>query len=120
MDYVFFFQTKFSHLDIAGRPTIVLEKINVVPEHNQYFQVFIHSFIYIKVILVIKFIRLTFQVHYKFSNISLLTEPLMLILGFFSLFIACIIYMHADFTISKSSPSYLAKLQWDEVIHENT
>lgn len=86
-------ETKFSHLDIAGRPTIVLEKINVVPEHNQHF-----------------------QVHYKFSNISLLTEPLMLILGFFSLFIACIIYMHADFTISKSSPSYLAKLQWDEVL----
>ncbi|CAH1446234.1 unnamed protein product [Lactuca virosa] len=86
-------ETKFSHLDIAGRPTIVLEKINVVPEHNQYF-----------------------QVHYKFSNISLLTEPFMLIFGFFSLFIACIIYMHADFTISKSSPSYLAKLQWDEVL----
>lgn len=38
----------------------------------------------------------------------------MLIFGFFALFVACIIYMHADFTISKSSPSYLAKLQWDE------
>ncbi|KAJ9546020.1 hypothetical protein OSB04_025727 [Centaurea solstitialis] len=85
-------ETKFSHLDIAGRPTVVIEKVNVVPEHNQYF-----------------------QVHYKFSNVSLLTEPLMLIFGFFSLFVACIIYMHADFTISKSSASYLAKLQWDEV-----
>ncbi|KAC9923453.1 hypothetical protein E3N88_45071 [Mikania micrantha] len=85
-------ETEFSHLDIAGRPAIVMEKVNVVPEHNQYF-----------------------QVHYKFSNISLLTEPLMLIFGFFSLFIACIIYMHVDFTISKSSASYLAKLQWDEV-----
>lgn len=85
-------ETKFSHLDIAGRPTVVIEKVNVVPEHNQYF-----------------------QVYYKFSNLSLLTEPLMLIFGFFSLFVACIIYMHADFTISKSSASYLAKLQWDEV-----
>ncbi|KAM0041657.1 putative dolichyl-diphosphooligosaccharide--protein glycotransferase [Helianthus debilis subsp. tardiflorus] len=85
-------ETKFSHLDIAGRSTVVIEKVNVVPEHNQYF-----------------------QVHYKFSNISLLTEPLMLIFGFFSLFVACIIYMHADLTISKSSSSYLAKLQWDEV-----
>ncbi|KAI7756472.1 hypothetical protein M8C21_018489 [Ambrosia artemisiifolia] len=84
--------TTFSHLDIAGRPTVVVEKVNVVPEHNQYF-----------------------QVHYKFSNLSLLTEPLMLIFGFFSVFVACIIYMHADFTISKSSASYLAKLQWDEV-----
>ena len=32
-------KTKFSHLDIAGRPVVVLEKNNVVPEHNQYFQV---------------------------------------------------------------------------------
>ncbi|KAK4428305.1 Dolichyl-diphosphooligosaccharide--protein glycosyltransferase subunitA [Sesamum alatum] len=85
-------ETKFSHLDMVGRPVIVLEKKNVVPEHNQYF-----------------------QVYYKFSNLSLLREPLMLIFGFFLFFVACIVYMHADFTISKSSPSYLAKLQWDEV-----
>lgn len=39
----------------------------------------------------------------------------MLIFGFFSLFVACIAYSHADFSISKSSTSYLAKLQWDEV-----
>lgn len=39
----------------------------------------------------------------------------MLISGFFFLFVACIMYMHADLSISKSSPSYLAKLQWDEV-----
>jgi oligosaccharyltransferase complex subunit alpha (ribophorin I) len=32
-------QTKISHLDVAGRPVVVLEKTNVVPEHNQYFQV---------------------------------------------------------------------------------
>lgn len=85
-------ETKFSHLDMFGRPVVVIEKANVVPEHNQYF-----------------------QVHYKFSSLSLFTEPLMLIFGFFFLFVACIVYVHADFTISKSSPSYLAKLQWDEV-----
>ncbi|KAL0361882.1 UNVERIFIED_CONTAM: Dolichyl-diphosphooligosaccharide--protein glycosyltransferase subunitA [Sesamum radiatum] len=85
-------ETKFSHLDMVGRPVIVLEKKNVVPEHNQYF-----------------------QVYYRFRNLSLLREPLMLIFGFFLFFVACIVYMHADFTISKSSPSYLAKLQWDEV-----
>lgn len=33
-------KTKLSHLDIVGRPVIVLEKTNVVAEHNQYFQVF--------------------------------------------------------------------------------
>ncbi|KAL6509879.1 hypothetical protein OROGR_022367 [Orobanche gracilis] len=55
------------------------------------------------------------MVYYKFSNLSLLREPLMLIFGFFLFFVACVLYTHADFTISKSSPSYLAKLQWDEV-----
>jgi oligosaccharyltransferase complex subunit alpha (ribophorin I) len=39
----------------------------------------------------------------------------MLITGFFLLFVACIVYMRTDMSISKSSPSYLAKLQWDEV-----
>ncbi|XP_057518097.1 dolichyl-diphosphooligosaccharide--protein glycosyltransferase subunit 1A isoform X2 [Amaranthus tricolor] len=85
-------ETKVSHLDISGRPVIVLRKVNAVPEHNQ-----------------------NFQVYYKFNCLSLLREPLMLILGFFSLFVACIAYSHADFSISKSSTSYLAKLQWDEV-----
>ncbi|KAK7860701.1 dolichyl-diphosphooligosaccharide--protein glycosyltransferase subunit 1a [Quercus suber] len=57
-----------------------------------------------------------YKVYYKFSNLSMLREPLMLISGFFLLFVAGIIYMHADLAISKSSPSYLAKLQWDEVL----
>ncbi|KAG5542730.1 hypothetical protein RHGRI_015745 [Rhododendron griersonianum] len=86
-------ETKFSHLDIDGRPVVVLEKTNVVQEHSQYF-----------------------QVYYKFNNVSLLREPLMLIFGFFFMFIACIVYVHADLTISKSSASYVAKLQWDEGI----
>lgn len=85
-------ETKFSHLDTVGRPVIVLEKTNGVPEHNQ-----------------------NFQVYYRFSNLSLLREPLMLIFGFFLFFVACVAYVHADFTISKSSASYIAKLQWDEV-----
>ncbi|VAI10147.1 unnamed protein product [Triticum turgidum subsp. durum] len=85
-------EVKYSHLDIAGRPVLVLEKPDVIPEHN-----------------------LHFQVYYKFNNISLLIEPMMLITGFFLLFVACIAYMHTDMSISKNSPSYLAKLQWDEV-----
>lgn len=32
-------QIKYSHLDIAGRPVVVLEKNNVVPDHNQHVQV---------------------------------------------------------------------------------
>nr|CAD1835277.1 unnamed protein product [Ananas comosus var. bracteatus] len=85
-------EVKYSHLDIVGRPVVVLEKTNVVPEHNLYFQVF-----------------------YRFSNLSLLREPVMLASGFFLLFVACIVYMHTDMAISKTSASYLAKLQWDEV-----
>ncbi|KAK9928458.1 hypothetical protein M0R45_025592 [Rubus argutus] len=85
-------ETKFSHLDIAGRPVVVLEKTNAVPEHNQ-----------------------KFQVYYKFNSLAMLMEPLMLISGFFFLFVAGIVYMHVDMSISKSSASYLAKLQWDEV-----
>lgn len=85
-------EIKFSHLDMIGRPVVVIEKKNVVPEHNQYF-----------------------QVYYRFNSFSLLREPMMLISGFFFFFLACIIYMHADLTISKSSASYLAKKQWDEV-----
>ncbi|KAK3148492.1 hypothetical protein QOZ80_3BG0295720 [Eleusine coracana subsp. coracana] len=85
-------EVKYSHLDIVGRPVVVLEKPDVIPEHNLYF-----------------------QVYYRFSNISLLREPMMLITGFFLLFVACIAYMRTDMSISKNSPSYLAKLQWDEV-----
>ncbi|KAH7566991.1 hypothetical protein JRO89_XS07G0004200 [Xanthoceras sorbifolium] len=86
-------ETKISHLDIGGRPVAVLQKTNVVPEHNQYF-----------------------QVYYKFNSLSMLREPLMLIFGFFCLFVAGIVYMHVDMSISKSSASYLARLQWDEVL----
>lgn len=32
-------QIKHSHLDIVGRPVVVLQKKNVVPEHNLHFQV---------------------------------------------------------------------------------
>lgn len=40
----------------------------------------------------------------------------MLIAGFFFLFVTCVVYTHVDLSISKSSPTYLAKLQWEEVI----
>ncbi|VFQ70903.1 unnamed protein product [Cuscuta campestris] len=85
-------ETKLSHLDMIGRPVVVLKKTNVVPEHNQYF-----------------------QVYYMFNSFSLFREPMMLISGFFFFFLTCIIYVHADLTISKSSASYLARKQWDEV-----
>ncbi|OMO50963.1 Ribophorin I [Corchorus olitorius] len=99
-------ETKISHLDIDGRPVVVLEKNNVVPEHNQYFQISRSDAC---------FFFFFFQVYYKFNKLSMLREPLMLISGFFFLFVACIVYMHADISISKSSASYLAKEQWEEL-----
>lgn len=55
------------------------------------------------------------QVYYRFNNLSLLREPLMLVSGFFLLFVAYIVFVHVDMSISKSSASYISKLQWDEV-----
>ncbi|KAJ4808015.1 Dolichyl-diphosphooligosaccharide--protein glycosyltransferase subunit 1 [Rhynchospora pubera] len=75
-------ELKYSHLDIVGRPVVVLEKDNVVPEHKRYFQVYIY---------------------YKFNNIFLLGKAMMLILGIFLLFLICILYMHADLALSKTS-----------------
>ncbi|MQL95642.1 hypothetical protein Taro_028315 [Colocasia esculenta] len=72
-------ETSFSYLDIVGRPTVVLEKENVVPEHNTFF-----------------------QVYYSFSPVFMLAEPLMLAVAFFLFFIACIAYLHVDLSIRKS------------------
>ncbi|KAL8172175.1 hypothetical protein V2J09_023979 [Rumex salicifolius] len=110
-------ETKQSHLDIIGRPVVILEKNNVVPDHNQHFQI-IHPLGSVLVVNVTRDMYKVSQqqdVYYKFSNISLLREPLMLISGFFFFFIACILYVHTDVTISKSSASYFARLQLDEV-----
>ncbi|KAF8405579.1 hypothetical protein HHK36_010486 [Tetracentron sinense] len=40
-------EVKFSHLDIVGRPVVVLEKTNVIPEHNVHFQVFLLPLLFI-------------------------------------------------------------------------
>ncbi|KAL9260236.1 Dolichyl-diphosphooligosaccharide--protein glycosyltransferase subunit 1B-like protein [Drosera capensis] len=48
-------ETSYSYLDVVGRTVVVIEKENVVPEHN-----------------------VPFQVYYKFNPIFMLAEPLML------------------------------------------
>ncbi|XP_078427914.1 ribophorin I [Wolffia australiana] len=72
-------ETTFSYLDVGGRPTVVLEKERVVPEHSVFF-----------------------QVEYGFSPISMLAEPLMLVSAFFLVFVSWAVYLHADFSIRKS------------------
>lgn len=71
-------ETKYSYLDIVGRTVVVLEKKNVVPEHNS-----------------------PFQVYYSFNPVFMLAEPLMLTSVFFFLFMASVAYLHVDFSISK-------------------
>ncbi|KAL6578076.1 Dolichyl-diphosphooligosaccharide--protein glycosyltransferase subunit 1B [Orobanche minor] len=71
-------QTKYSYLDVIGRPVVVLEKKNVVPEHN-----------------------VPFQIHYKFNPIFMFAEPLMLTSAFFLLFLTFVAYLHIDLSIRK-------------------
>ncbi|CAI7800254.1 unnamed protein product [Closterium sp. NIES-53] len=87
-------ETKYSYLDTVGRPVVVLDKRDVVPEQG----------------------IMHFQVKYKFSKVALLTEPLLLILFFFLLFLLFIAYTHSDLTISKTAPAYLAKLHHEEFL----
>lgn len=70
----------YSYLDVVGRTTVVLQKKNVVPEHNT-----------------------PFQVYYDFNPIFMFAEPLMLISAVFLFFVACIAYVHVDLSIGKSS-----------------
>lgn len=71
-------ETSYSYLDVVGRTVVVLEKNNVVPEHNS-----------------------PFQVYYEFNPIFMLAEPLMLASVFFFLFVACVAYLHIDVSIRK-------------------
>jgi len=72
-------ETKYSYLDIVGRTVVVLEKRNVVPDHN-----------------------IPFQVYYNFNPLFMLAEPLMLASVFFLLFAASVAYLHMDISIRKS------------------
>ncbi|XP_052199306.1 dolichyl-diphosphooligosaccharide--protein glycosyltransferase subunit 1B [Diospyros lotus] len=71
-------QTSYSYLDVVGRTVVVLEKKNVVPEHNA-----------------------PFQVYYHFNPIFMLAEPLILASVFFFFFVACVAYLHVDLSIQK-------------------
>ncbi|KAL8136405.1 hypothetical protein V2J09_002406 [Rumex salicifolius] len=71
-------ERSYSYLDVVGRTVLVLQKRNVVPEHNQ-----------------------PFQVYYSFNPIYMLAEPLMLVSVFFLVFMACMAYLHIDLSIQK-------------------
>ncbi|GBF90218.1 hypothetical protein Rsub_03351 [Raphidocelis subcapitata] len=69
---------KFTYLDTAGRPVLVLRKSNLTPLHNK-----------------------PFSVDYTFGTTALLREPLLLIGVFAALFAAAAVYSRCEFTISK-------------------
>lgn len=87
-------EEKFTYLDTVGRPVVVLKRKNVVAELNVQ----------------------NFAVLYSFSPIAQLVEPLILVIAFLLFFLTCVIYVRADFTISRHTPTYLAKMQQEEVL----
>jgi len=70
----------FTYLDTHGRPVLVMQKKNVVAEHNQYF-----------------------QVSYHFSRMSMLQEPLLLIGAYFLFFVFAMLYVRFELSITKES-----------------
>lgn len=67
---------KSTYLDSTGRPVLVLQKSNLVPDHN---------------------VPLT--VTYRTPGLHLLQEPLMLVSGFVALFTCVLVYSRLDFAL---------------------
>jgi oligosaccharyltransferase complex subunit alpha (ribophorin I) len=70
----------YTYLDTTGRPVLVLTKKNVVSELDRYF-----------------------QVTYNFSKLSMLYEPLLLIVAFFIFFLFVMVYVRIEFHIGPVS-----------------
>jgi len=68
----------YTYLDTTGRTVLVIEKRNAVREHNQYF-----------------------QVHYTYSRLSMLQEPLLVAGALFAFFLAVIFYVRFEVSITK-------------------
>lgn len=72
------FDTKRTYLDIEGRQVVILEKKNLINDHE----------------------NSNIQVTYKFASSLMWREPLMLICGFFTLFMIIIIGSRLTFTLT--------------------
>jgi len=70
----------FTYLDTVGRPVVSFSKTNLIENHIT-----------------------DFDIKYKFSKISLLQEPILLITFVFIIFILTIIFLRLDFSISTHS-----------------
>jgi len=69
----------YSYLDTTGRPVLILEKKNVVAEHNRFF-----------------------QVTYNFSQLSMFQEPLLLVTSYFAFFLFIMLYVRMDFQVGET------------------
>ncbi|KAI0216738.1 Dolichyl-diphosphooligosaccharide--protein glycosyltransferase subunit 1 [Lamellibrachia satsuma] len=72
----------YTYLDTVGRPVIVASKDNLVEQHIQ-----------------------DFEIHYTFTKLMLLQEPLLVVAAFYLLFVIVIVYVRLDFSISKDEAS---------------
>jgi oligosaccharyltransferase complex subunit alpha (ribophorin I) len=68
--------THYTYLDTSGRPVLIVNKKNIVAEHNR-----------------------NFQVTYRFSQMSLFQEPFLLIVAFFLFFLFIMVYVRLEFNI---------------------
>ncbi|GFQ66461.1 dolichyl-diphosphooligosaccharide--protein glycosyltransferase subunit 1 [Trichonephila clavata] len=86
----------FTYLDTIGRPVIVLQNHNLVEQHIQ-----------------------DFEVHYEYQKLLMLQEPFLVVVALYILFLAVIIYVRLDFSITRD-PSKESKLRvsgFIETIH---
>ncbi|XP_014669054.1 PREDICTED: dolichyl-diphosphooligosaccharide--protein glycosyltransferase subunit 1-like [Priapulus caudatus] len=72
----------FTYLDYYGRPVVTAHKSDLVEQQIQ-----------------------DFEVHYTFKKWRLLMEPLMVVVAFYLMFAAVIIWVRLDFSISKDAAS---------------
>jgi len=68
--------SRLTYLDYFGRPVVSFRKSNVVSEHNQ-----------------------NFQVTYRAASGHMLQEPLLLIIGYFVLFLTTMVLVRLDFSL---------------------
>jgi len=68
----------YTYLDTTGRPVVVLSKTDLVEQHIQ-----------------------DFEVHYTYQRLLQLQEPFLVVGAFYLLFLAVIVYVRLDFSITK-------------------
>jgi oligosaccharyltransferase complex subunit alpha (ribophorin I) len=90
-----------TYLDTTGRPVLILKKANINLAHDQYF-----------------------QVTYNFGKFTMFREPLILIASFFVFFLAVMLYVRIDLSVTpekkrQSPETIVPKLTKLKELHEN-